>query len=65
MTPKGWTGPAEVDGKKTEGVLACPTRSRSPGLAEKPDHLRQLEVMDAELSPGGAVRRRSAASEAT
>ena len=42
VTPKGWTGPAEVDGKKTEGFW----RSHQvplAGLAEKPEHLRQLE----------------------
>jgi xylulose-5-phosphate/fructose-6-phosphate phosphoketolase len=42
VTPKGWTGPAEVDGKKTEGFW----RSHQvplAGLADKPEHLRQLE----------------------
>ena len=41
-TPKGWTGPAEVDGKKTEGTW----RSHQVPLAElatKPEHLRVLE----------------------
>ncbi len=41
-TPKGWTGPKEVDGKKTEGHW----RSHQVPLAEiasKPDHLRLLE----------------------
>ena len=41
-TPKGWTGPKEVDGRKTEGSW----RSHQVPLAEvvtKPDHLRQLE----------------------
>jgi xylulose-5-phosphate/fructose-6-phosphate phosphoketolase len=42
-TPKGWTGPKEVDGLPTEGSF----RSHQvplAGLAEKPEHLRQLEV---------------------
>ena len=41
-TPKGWTGPKEVDGKKTEGSW----RSHQVPLAEmatKPGHLRMLE----------------------
>jgi xylulose-5-phosphate/fructose-6-phosphate phosphoketolase len=41
-TPKGWTGPREVDGKQTEGSW----RSHQVPLAEmaaKPDHLRLLE----------------------
>jgi xylulose-5-phosphate/fructose-6-phosphate phosphoketolase len=42
-TPKGWTGPKEVDGKPTEGSW----RSHQVPLAEmasKPDHVRQLET---------------------
>jgi len=41
-TPKGWTGPKEVDGKKTEGSW----RSHQvplAGLAESPAHLKLLE----------------------
>ncbi|HSW52714.1 MAG TPA: phosphoketolase family protein, partial [Sulfuricaulis sp.] len=41
-TPKGWTGPKEVDGKKTEGSW----RSHQvpfAEMAEKPGHLRLLE----------------------
>ena len=41
-SPKGWTGPKEVDGKKTEGYW----RSHQVPFAElasKPDHLRLLE----------------------
>ncbi len=41
-TPKGWTGPHEVDGKLIEGTW----RSHQvplAGLAEKPEHLRLLE----------------------
>jgi xylulose-5-phosphate/fructose-6-phosphate phosphoketolase len=41
-TPKGWTGPKEVDGLPTEGFW----RSHQVPLAEldsKPDHVKQLE----------------------
>ena len=41
-SPKGWTGPKFVDGKPTEGSF----RSHQvplAGLAENPQHLRQLE----------------------
>src|SRR6185503_5027949 len=41
-TPKGWTGPKEVDGQPTEGTF----RSHQVPLAElsaKPAHLRLLE----------------------
>ncbi|MFI9626052.1 phosphoketolase [Streptomyces sp. NPDC052042] len=42
-TPKGWTGPAEVDGMPVEGTW----RSHQvplPGVRDNPDHLRQLEA---------------------
>jgi xylulose-5-phosphate/fructose-6-phosphate phosphoketolase len=42
-TPKGWTGPREVDGHPAEGSF----RSHQvplAGLAERPEHLRQLEA---------------------
>ncbi|WP_326596686.1 phosphoketolase family protein [Streptomyces sp. NBC_01803] len=42
-TPKGWTGPAEVDGLPVEGTW----RSHQiplDGARENPDHLRQLEA---------------------
>ncbi len=43
QTPKGWTGPAEVDGHPVEGNW----RSHQVPLAQlatKPEHLRQLET---------------------
>ena len=43
VTPKGWTGPEEVDGKKTEGSW----RSHQvplANLATNPEHVRQLET---------------------
>jgi xylulose-5-phosphate/fructose-6-phosphate phosphoketolase len=42
VTPKGWTGPKRVDGRKTEGTW----RSHQVPLAEigtRPDHLQTLE----------------------
>ncbi|MEW2087177.1 phosphoketolase family protein [Streptomyces sp. NPDC005283] len=42
-TPKGWTGPAEVDGQPVEGTW----RSHQvplAGVRENPQHLRQLEA---------------------
>ena len=41
-TPKGWTGPKQVDGKQTEGSW----RSHQVALAQmatRPEHVRQLE----------------------
>jgi xylulose-5-phosphate/fructose-6-phosphate phosphoketolase len=50
-TPKGWTGPKEVDGKPTEGSF----RSHQVPLAElarRPDHLAQLEDWLRSYRPG-------------
>ncbi len=55
-TPKGWTGPKEVDGKKTEGYW----RSHQVPFAEHGDQARACEAarrLDEELPPGRAVRR--------
>ena len=41
-TPKGWTGPAIVDGKKVEGTFRSHQVPLS-GLASSPKHLRMLE----------------------
>ncbi|WP_030543512.1 phosphoketolase [Streptomyces albus] len=41
-TPKGWTGPATVDGKPVEGTWRAHQVPLS-GLRESPEHLRQLE----------------------
>jgi xylulose-5-phosphate/fructose-6-phosphate phosphoketolase len=43
ITPKGWTGPKEVDGKITEGSHRSHQVPLS-GLASNPDHLAQLET---------------------
>jgi len=41
-TPKGWTGPKVVDGKKVEGTFRSHQVPLSE-LAKKPDHVRLLE----------------------
>lgn len=41
-TPKGWTGPQEVDGRKVEGYWRA-HQVPLAGLKENPDHLLQLE----------------------
>lgn len=41
-SPKGWTGPKEVDGLKTEGFWRSHQVPLS-GLADNPDHLKLLE----------------------
>ncbi|MGH9228138.1 MAG: phosphoketolase family protein [Acidimicrobiales bacterium] len=59
-TPKGWTGPAAVDGQQVEGTY----RSHQVPLAalgENPEHLRQLEAWmrsyrPEELFDGGRLR---------
>jgi xylulose-5-phosphate/fructose-6-phosphate phosphoketolase len=42
-TPKGWTGPKEVDGLPAEGSFRSHQVPLS-GLAQRPDHLAQLET---------------------
>ncbi|KWT61676.1 phosphoketolase [Streptomyces albus subsp. albus] len=41
-TPKGWTGPGEVDGNPVEGTWRAHQVPLS-GVRDNPDHLRQLE----------------------
>ncbi len=64
-TPKGWTGPKEVDGKKTEGFW----RSHQVPFAEmdKPEHVKLLEAWMKSYKPeelfdenGGFVRKLAA-----
>ena len=47
-TPKGWTGPKEVDGHKVEGSWRA---HQMPILDPKtnPEHLEMVEKLDAEL----------------
>ncbi|UCF87972.1 MAG: phosphoketolase family protein [bacterium] len=42
-TPKGWTGPKEVDGRRVEGTWRSHQVPLS-GLASHPGHLKQLEA---------------------
>ncbi len=42
-SPKGWTGPREVDGKITEGSWRSHQVPLS-GLADNPEHVKQLEA---------------------
>ncbi|WEH43367.1 phosphoketolase family protein [Streptomyces sp. AM 2-1-1] len=42
-TPKGWTGPGEVDGLPVEGTWRAHQVPLS-GVRDNPDHLRQLEA---------------------
>ena len=55
-TPKGWTGPKEVDGNPAEGNWRSHQVPLSE-LAENPEHLRAARGVDALLPPRGAVRR--------
>ena len=60
-TPKGWTGPKEVDGKKTEGFW----RSHQVPMGEmheNPAHVQAPRGLDEELSARGALRRRAGGS---
>ncbi|GIX28645.1 MAG: putative phosphoketolase [Burkholderiales bacterium] len=51
VTPKGWTGPKEVDGKKTEGFWRSHQVPLS-GLAQNPEHLKLLERWLKSYRPG-------------
>ncbi|GAA2107733.1 phosphoketolase family protein [Actinomadura alba] len=42
-TPKGWTGPKEVDGRPVEGTWRA-HQVPLPGVRDNPDHLAQLEA---------------------
>ena len=55
-SPKGWTGPKEVDGLKTEGFWRSHQVPLS-GIAENPEHLKLLEDWLQELPARRAVRR--------
>jgi xylulose-5-phosphate/fructose-6-phosphate phosphoketolase len=60
-TPKGWTGPAEVDGVQVEGTFRA-HQVPLAALAERPDHLAALEAWMRSYRPeelfdeGGAPR---------
>lgn len=50
-TPKGWTGPAEVDGLPVEGTWRA-HQVPLPGVRDNPAHLRQLEAWLRSYRPG-------------
>ena len=54
-TPKGWTCPPEIDGKKCEDYWR--SHQVPMGDMDKPEHIRILEGVDEELPARGAVRR--------
>jgi xylulose-5-phosphate/fructose-6-phosphate phosphoketolase len=51
VSPKGWTGPREVDGKKVEGFWRSHQVPLS-GLARNPEHLKLLERWLKSYRPG-------------
>ncbi|MFE9823292.1 phosphoketolase [Streptomyces sp. NPDC005791] len=50
-TPKGWTGPAEVDGLPVENTWRA-HQVPLPGVRDDPDHLRRLEEWMRSYRPG-------------
>ena len=60
-TPKGWTGPAVVDGMPVEGTFRAHQVPLS-GVRQNPDHLRQLEEWLRSYQPEIALRRSRAGS---
>ncbi|MFF2137386.1 phosphoketolase [Streptomyces sp. NPDC058193] len=50
-TPKGWTGPEEVDGLPVENTWRA-HQVPLPGVRDNPDHLRQLEEWMRSYRPG-------------
>ena len=61
-TPKGWTGPKEVDGLPAEGTFRSHQVPLSK-LSENPEHLRPARGVAALLPARGAVRRGGALRE--
>ncbi len=59
-TPKGWTGPKEVDGKKVEGFWRA-HQVPLAGIHDNPEHLAQLEAWLRSYRAAGALRREGAA----
>ena len=57
VTPKGWTGPAEVDGKPVEGTWRA-HQVPLAGTRDNDEHRAQLEEWLRSYAPGRALRRR-------
>ncbi|HET6497607.1 MAG TPA: phosphoketolase family protein [Coriobacteriia bacterium] len=51
VSPKGWTGPAVVDGKRVEGYWRSHQVPLS-GMRQNPEHVRQLEEWMRSYRPG-------------
>jgi phosphoketolase len=51
-SPKGWTGPAEVDGHKVEGFWRS-HQVPMGGMHSNPEHVRQLEEWMRSYKPEG------------
>jgi xylulose-5-phosphate/fructose-6-phosphate phosphoketolase len=60
-SPKGWTGPAEVDGQQVEGTWRAHQVPLS-AVRDNPEHLALLAEWLRSYSAGGAVRRRRPAA---
>ena len=56
-TPKGWTGPKEVDGKQIEGTFRAHQVpiDLTVGMPNQEEHMVQLEEWLAQLPPRRAV----------
>ena len=63
-SPKGWTGPKEVDGHKVEGFWRAHQVPLS-GMHNNPAHLQAARRLAAQLQARGAVRRQRAAAPGT
>src|SRR5262249_45897816 len=69
-TPKGWTGPKEVDGLQVEGTWRA-HQVPLDGIGENPEHLKQLEAWlrsyrpDELFDEGGRLRPEIAAQAPT
>ena len=57
-TPKGWTGPKEVDGMPVEGTFRSHQVPLVAASRDNPEHLRDARGVAAQLPARGAVRRR-------
>ena len=61
-TPKGWTGPKEVDGKPTEGTWRSHQVPSLGAGRESRSHLQAAGEVDEELQAGGTLRPHRAGS---
>ena len=59
-TPKGWTCPKEIDGKREEGYWRA--HQVPMGDMEKPEHVRILQELDGEATARANCSTRAAGS---